>query len=1495
MSVNKNLADVSSKTIVEALMRVIADGIITIDRSGIIQTVNPATEQIFGYKADEMIGNNVKMLMPESYAKEHDGYLQNYLTTGIKKIIGVGREVTGKRKNGKTFPLELAISDMQVDGKQMFAGIVRDISERRRVDDELTESTKRLALATEAGCIGVWEYDVATGNLVWDDRMFELYGISRKQFSGAYDAWKHALHPDDLEAAENNLNNAIETGLPFDAEFRIKWPSGELRYIQAHAQVIKEADNKTHRVIGVNTDITTTKQAILESLAREKRIRALIDTIVDGIIVITNRGNMLSLNPAAEKLFGYSQEELLNKNIKMLMPEPYQSAHDGYLKNYQDTGQKKIIGSGREVVGKRKDGTTFPMELAVSEAEVAGEQLFTGIVRDISERKATFAQQRLQSGALEAAANAILITDLRGIIQWANSAFTRLTGYYLDEVIGKTPNILKSGQHTPQFYNELWQTVKEGRVWQGEVVNKRKDGSLYTEEQTITPLTSEKGQLTHFIAIKLDVSQRKAAEADLAEKSKALEVVAEFERTQTKIMALFNSFSDTQEIFKQMLNLLARNHDFPISAVYLFDEWQGRLNCAASYGLPEDFNREITIGSGIVGQAAQSGQQTLLKSSQDMPFKIDTGLFSISPTIVIATPITYSSKVLGVMVLSSIKTLNNSELSFIDRLASQVGVSLNNQSQYQHLKALSEQLKHRGKEISQKNAQLEQSNRLKTEFLANMSHELRTPLNAIIGFSEVLKDQLLGELNTEQDDYVLEIFESAKHLLSLINDILDLSKIEAGKMTLHLEVVNLPEMLQNSLSIVKETAHKDNIKLSLTVADDLLYVQIDSRKLKQILFNLLSNAVKFTPEGGLVSIEATSELETLSIKVTDTGIGIGEDEIKMLFQPFVQLDGSLSRHYEGTGLGLAMVKRLVELHQGSVRVTSEKGKGSCFECLFPYKHSQLSTDNNASDEHYATITNGAAEKAANSQVGSDVEPNVASTLTPEQPQSIVLVVESDENSSQFFKQQLERAGYQVLRAKNQLDALQIARTSLPHLIVLDLMLTDVDGLSLIQALKTDDLLKEIPVVPIASSADKHVQLGMMDVLQKPVYKQPLLDSVDSLLSLNNSISHKIMVVDDDTKAVQFLTEQLEAAGFITIPAYGGQQAIDVAVSASPDLIILDLMMPEVNGFEVIAQLRKNTHTRDIPVIILTAKILDQQDKQRLTESVHQIIDKSGFETDHFLSQVQAKLPPQTSNKPDTKDPKHKRSTTETSLLILIIEDDKKQADLLKLYLEDAGYQIQIADNGREGLILMQQCHPDLITLDLLMPVMDGIAFLDSKNSMPGYRDIPVIVLSTNAEQTIEESITAEAVMTKPIQRAEMLKLVNDLLPIKSNSQQTRKLLLIDDDPKSIKMISSYLTGSQLQIFTALSGTDGIEQANLENPDLIILDLMMPEMSGFEVLSILKNNTKTQDIPVIILTAKILTQEDRETLLDQVAAISEKGKSNRESLTQQINNIFNRYH
>jgi len=525
--------------------------------------------------------------------------------------------------------------------------------------------------------------------------------------------------------------------------------------------------------------------------------------------------------------------------------------------------------------------------------------------------------------------------------------------------------------------------------------------------------------------------------------------------------------------------------------------------------------------------------------------------------------------------------------------------------------------------LQQKNVELEEASRMKSEFLANMSHELRTPLNAIIGFSEVLGDGLIGNLSDQQKKFIGDIFSSGKHLLSLINDILDLSKVEAGKMMLDLESVQISSLFANSLSIIKEKAQARRISLALDAPRELGSIRADARKVKQIVYNLLSNAVKFSLEGGQVTLRATrvpraqvgqlpgpgigrgfpladNEFEEfLEISVTDKGIGVSPDGLEALFKPFSQIDSGLSRKYQGTGLGLAMIKLLAELHGGTLAVESAEGKGSRFTVWLPLR---------------------AEEKIE--QAKKIVLSPAVDALSGDR---CAMIVESDIKSADLIRVHLEAEGFKVLHAPTAEDALALAEQHMLSLITLAIMLPQMDGWELLARLKEMPALKHVPIVIVSIVADRNkgFALGAAAVMQKPISRQELYDSLAELglVPVAQGGSLQILIVDDDPRAVELIALHVDGLASKVLRAYGGADAIEMARREMPDLIVLDLLMPEVNGFDVVAALHENPGTATIPILIVTSKSITARDRDELNGFVSTIMEKADFDGDRFALEV----------------------------------------------------------------------------------------------------------------------------------------------------------------------------------------------------------------------------------------------------------------------------------
>jgi len=490
---------------------------------------------------------------------------------------------------------------------------------------------------------------------------------------------------------------------------------------------------------------------------------------------------------------------------------------------------------------------------------------------------------------------------------------------------------------------------------------------------------------------------------------------------------------------------------------------------------------------------------------------------------------------------------------------------------------------------------LETASRHKSEFLASMSHELRTPLNAIIGFSEVLHQQMFGPLNERQADYLADILSSGKHLLSLINDILDLSKVEAGKMELELTELAPVPVLENGVTMIRERAAAHGISVELDVADDIGTLQADERKVKQVVFNLLSNAIKFTPDGGRVVLRARRLAGDLEVAVSDTGIGIPAEDRERIFEEFQQ-----SGKREGSGLGLALSRSFVALHGGHLSVESEVGVGSTFTFTLPLHQSPLP----------APVGSRPAEADPDLPSGDD---------TP-----AVLLIEDDDRSAELLSIYLEGAGFNVVRARDGEEGIDAARQAPPAAIVLDLILPRLSGWDVLAEAKADPELAGIPVV-IVSMLDepgRGYALGAADYLVKPVRGEDLLAALGPLTATAIPAGPAtVLAVDDDPMALDLIETVLGAEGFGVVRAASGEEALRLVHQDPPALVILDLLMPGMDGFAVVEALRADADTASIPIIILTAKTLEATDIERLNSRVAHLAEKGSFSRAEFVELV----------------------------------------------------------------------------------------------------------------------------------------------------------------------------------------------------------------------------------------------------------------------------------
>jgi len=508
------------------------------------------------------------------------------------------------------------------------------------------------------------------------------------------------------------------------------------------------------------------------------------------------------------------------------------------------------------------------------------------------------------------------------------------------------------------------------------------------------------------------------------------------------------------------------------------------------------------------------------------------------------------------------------------------------------LTRLTEELQRRGDELEDASRRIQEADRLKSQFLANMSHELRTPMNSIIGFSEILIERLHSTIDPKHVVFLRHILTSGQHLLGIINDILDLSKIEAGKMEVFAEKFDVRPVIESVCTVMRGMA-KTKMPTFIIEADDALPpIETDLAKFKQILYNLLSNAMKFSPAGSPITIGAMHVDETITISVRDQGIGIDPKNHDVIFEEFRQIDGSERRQFGGTGLGLALVRKFVQLQGGWVRVDSTPGNGSTFSFTLPI-HSRAA-----------------------------VVSRVPDLVPSEQRAERVLVVEDDAHAYDLIATALNSAGYLSVRARHGDEALRLAREARPIAVTLDLVLPGIDGWEVLKTLKSDAATRDIPVVIISrvDERDLGVALGADDYFVKPVDRDRLLNRVRQLTTSDQSKT-RLLLIDDDTSLHELLDEELTRLGYTIESAFNGETGFAAAKANTPDVIILDLMMPGMSGFEVAGLLKDHPSTARIPILVLTSKEISADDRRELQSKVAACVQKGKSARDQLVAEI----------------------------------------------------------------------------------------------------------------------------------------------------------------------------------------------------------------------------------------------------------------------------------
>jgi PAS domain S-box-containing protein len=789
-----------------------------------------------------------------------------------------------------------------------------------------------------------------------------------------------------------------------------------------------------------------------------------------------------------------------------------------------------------------------------------------------------FEESRKFRLGLEHSADAVFMTDIEGMIVYANPAFTTIYGYTPDEVIGKNPRILKSGLLSKEDYRQFWEALLAKNTVSREIINKAKDGRFVPVADTNSPILDEKEDILGFLAIHTDITERKENEEAIRRRN-------EYLAASTEIGRLVTSTLDLETIFTRSVNLIVERFSFYYASIFIIEETGFKAILQEGTGKAGQILKErkhsLAVGSNsTVGKATSSGEVVAVNDvALDAIHKHNPLLPETKAEA--AVPLKIGNRIIGVLDIQAteVNAFSEDEIAILQLLADQIAVGIDNARSYNIAQQAVEEMR--------------EVDRLKSQFLANMSHELRTPLNSIIGFARVILKGIDGPITELQQQDLTAIFNSGQHLLGLINDILDLSRIEAGKMELTFDEVNMAELISSVMSTAAGLIKDRPITLKREIPEDLPLVRADAMRVRQVLINFLSNAAKFTEEGEIVVKahveESTKGQPILIVSVTDTGPGIATEDQSKLFQPFSQVDASLTRKVGGSGLGLSICQHLIQMHGGRIGIHSAVGQGSTFYFSVPVFQNKPETeglDNNR----------------------------------------VILAIDDDPQIISLYERYLQPKGFQVIGLNDPSKAKERVKQLKPFAITLDIMMPGYDGWQVLTDLKSSSETREVPVVicSIVEDEDKGFSLGATDYLIKPILEEDLLNALDRLNG-DGSI-REVLVIDDDPNDLRLLGKMISEQGkYKVVLAEGGPAGWKIISSKAPHAIVLDLFMPEMDGFTILEQMRQDKKLRDVPVIVITGADLTTDQQKQLANLGKHLLQKSSLKEHELIKTIENAL------------------------------------------------------------------------------------------------------------------------------------------------------------------------------------------------------------------------------------------------------------------------------
>jgi HAMP domain-containing protein/CheY-like chemotaxis protein/signal transduction histidine kinase len=829
----------------------------------------------------------------------------------------------------------------------------------------------------------------------------------------------------------------------------------------------------------------------------------------------------------------------------------------------------------------------------------------------------------------------------------------------------------------------------------------------------------------------------------------------------------------------------------------------------------------IKIGEGLIGQCAADKRQRLITGMPAHAVPIGSALFKVVPQNIVVLPVLFENQVKAVIELASITTFTTSQMTFLEQLTDSIGIVLNSieatmqtegflkqsqqlavelQIQQKELQQTNEQLEQKAQQLAERNVEVERKNqeieqarraleekatelsltsKYKSEFLANMSHELRTPLNSILILGQQLTENPDGNLTPKQVEFARTIHGAGTDLLNLISDILDLSKIESGTVTVDAEEIFLSNLLDTVGRPFRHEAENRQLSFDVQIDPHLGRSMVtDSKRLQQVLKNLLSNAFKFTEHGGVrLTVSAAvggwssdhpvlnQSPAVVAFEVSDTGIGIPLEKQKIIFEAFQQADASTSRKYGGTGLGLAISRELSSLLGGEIHLRSTPGTGSTFILYLPLKYvgpAGISTTASAAARASQTVPT--FPVTATPETPTEVLPDDRHDIAP--GDTILLVVEDDPHYARILADLARDKGFKVLLAARGADALDLAKQFQPTAVSLDVFLPDMLGWTVLSQLKQNALTRHIPVQIITLDEDRQHALasGAFSFVTKPTTTEGVEAALSRIKEYTKPRRKRLLVVEDNPAEQMSITELLGHDDIEIITSSTGADALDTLRENPCDCVVLDLRLPDMTGFEVLEHIREDSSLSDVPVVVFTGRELSAEEDAQLHTMARSIVVKGVESPERLLDETALFLHRVTTELPTEKQRMLERLNSSDEDLVgrtvLLVDDDARNIFALSSVLERRGMHVLTATTGSEAIALVES-RPDLaiVLMDIMMPQMDGYQTMAVIREQPQFRRLPIIALTAKAMKGDREKCLeagASDYLAKPVNTEQLL-------------------------------------------------------------------------------------------------------------------------------------------